>query len=357
LVGEMTETIEGTDAVRAFGRERDRLDALAAANRDVTARYLDGTNMRIQFYSSITVIRTTATAIVVIVASLLAVDGRLSVGTAAAGALAVSSVFGPLAWFTELLDDLLSARAALERVVGAAQLAATSTGTATLPARGDVVFEGVSFSYVPGRPVLDGVDLHVPSGARVALVGETGAGKSTIARLAAGLATPTAGAVRVGGVDLRDASEDARRARLLFVLQETLCTSGTIADNLRLVAPDATDAELLDAARRVGADAWLSAHDDGLGRDVGVGGSHLSVGERQLVTAMRVALADPAVVILDEATASLDPELEDLVGRALDRALGDRTVLVIAHRPTTAARCDQVVLVEHGRVQPVTARS
>lgn len=351
LLGQVTETVEGADAVLAHGRAADRLDRLRSANAVVTARYLDGTTMRNRFYASITLTRVAATAVVLIAASLLAVDGRMTVGTAAAGVLAVSTVFGPLAWLTELLDDLLSSKAALDRIVAAADTPAAAGGQSSLPERGDLVFEAVSFAYLPGRPVLTDVDLAVPAGTRAALVGDTGAGKSTIARLAAGLAAPTSGVVRFGGVDLTAALADDRRQPLLFIMQDSFCISGTLAENLRLIAPSATTEDLLEAAQLVGLSPWVHTHPDGLDRQVGTNGALLSAGERQLVAILRVALADPAVVILDEATAILDPATEALVGEALDRALGDRTVLVIAHRPETAARCTLRLEVADGTVR------
>lgn len=351
LLGQVTETVEGTDTVLAHGRGPDRLAKLAASNAAVTARFLDGTSMRNRFYASITLTRVAATAIVLVAASLLAADGTITVGTAAAGVLAVSGVFGPLAWLTELLDDVLSAKASLDRVIGAASIPEAHGGTIPLPPRGRLELEGVYFSYVAGRPILLGVDLAVEPGERVALIGETGAGKSTLARLAAGLARPDAGTIRFGGVDLVDACPDHRRRRLLFVLQESYCFDGTLAENLRLADRTATDARLLAAAEALGLVAWVQAHPDGLQRRVGAGGGLLSAGERQLVALLRVALADPAVVILDEATAVLDPTMEAAVGEALDRVLGDRTVLVIAHRPETAARCDRVLRISDGHAE------
>jgi ABC-type multidrug transport system fused ATPase/permease subunit len=343
VVGQVTETVEAATTVRAFGRRADRLARLEEGNAAVTARYLDGTSMRNRFYATLTTTRVTATALVVLVAGLLATGGTITVGTAAAGAIAVTSVFGPIAWLTELVDQLLSARAALDRVVGAALVPEEATAGEALPARGEVELEGVSFAYLPGRPVLDGIDLTITSGERVAVVGETGAGKSTLGRLIVGLVQPDRGTVRVGGIDLTAAAPDDRRRRLVLLTQEAWCIDGTIAENLRLTAPEATDADLATGIDALGLTAWVAAHPDGLQREVGSNGDRLSTGERQLVALLRAVLTDPAVVVLDEATAVLDPEIEALVGTALDRALTDRTVVVIAHRPETAARCDRVI--------------
>lgn len=356
LVGQVTETVEAADTVRAYRRSADRLRLLHDANGRVTERYMAGTSMRNRFYASITMSRVFATSVVIVTASLLAVNGHLTVGTAAAGVLAISTVFGPLAWLTELLDEVLSARSALERVVATTAIPLPD-GRASLPDRGDLRLDAVTFGYRPDVPVLRDVTLHVGIGERLAIVGPTGAGKSTLARLAAGLTPPDAGAVTFGGVDLRHAEPDARRRRILYVLQEPAVLSGTIADNVRLTAPDLSDAQVTQLAAGIGLGEWVAAHPDGVARAAGASGTDLSHGERQLVGLLRVAAADPAVVILDEATAVLDPVTERLVGTALDRTLAGRTVLVIAHRLDTARRAARVVRVGDGRVREIDPAS
>jgi len=356
LVGQVTETVEATDTVQAYRRAGDRVRLLHEANRRVTDRYMAGTAMRNRFYASITMTRVFATSVVIVTAGLLAVNGRLTIGTAAAGVLAVSTVFGPLAWMTELLDDVLSARSALERVV-ATTAVPEPAGSRPLPEQGDLRLDRVSFGYVPGTDVLDDVTLRVGPGERLAIVGATGAGKSTLARLAAGLTAPDRGTVSFGGVDLADADQGDRRRRLVYVLQETAVLTGTIADNVRLPAPDLSGADIARLAASIGLGDWLAAHPDGAERSTGPSGGDLSHGERQLVGLLRVVAADPAVVILDEATGVLDPVTERLVGEALDRALAGRTVLIIAHRVDTARRAARVVRVESGRVTEVDPAS
>ncbi len=352
LVGQVTETVEGTTTVRSHGREADRLALLDAANGRVTDRYLAGTSMRIRFYATITMTRVVATSAVLVTASLLAINGHLTIGTAAAGVLAISTVFGPLAWLTELLDDVLSAKAALLRVVATTEAPVPPPG-APLPGHGALELHDVSFSYVPGTEVLHHVSLAVEPGERVAIVGPTGAGKSTLARVAAGLSAPDIGSVSFGGVDLVVADPDDRRRRILYVLQETAVLSGSIADNVRLVAPDLGDGEVARIADELGLGDWIGGHPDGVRRNTGHAGDALSHGERQLVGVLRVAAADPAVVILDEATAVLDPVTERLVGVALDRALGGRTVVVIAHRVETARRSPRIVRILDGEATEI----
>ena len=206
----------------------------------------------------------------------------------------------------------------------------------------------VSFSYTPGVEVLHHVSVAVAPGERVAIVGPTGAGKSTLVRVAAGLSAPDDGVVTFGGVDLAAADPEDRRRRILYVLQETAVLSGSIADNVRLVAPHAADDDVARIAADLGLGDWIASHPDGVRRPVGHSGAALSHGERQLVGVLRVAAADPAVVILDEATAVLDPQTERLVGASLERALADRAVLVIAHRAETARRAQRIIRVVDG---------
>lgn len=352
LVGQVAETVEGADVVRSFGRTSDRLDDLRAANTVVKARYMDGTSMRNRFYSTITLTRVAATALVLVTASLLAISGRISIGTAVAGVLAMSTVFGPLAWLTELLDDALSAKAALERVVATTGIE-ESRGSTELPTTGDLELEGVTFGYVADRAVLRDISLTLRAGEHVAIVGPTGAGKSTLARLIAGLTPPDRGVVRFGGVDLADAAPESRRRRLVYVVQEPAVLTGTIADNVRLTAPHLADDEIVALAARLELSEWIDRDPAGIDRSTGTFGGALSAGERQLVGILRVAAADPALLVLDEATAVIDPATERLVGTALDKLLAGRTVVTIAHRPETARRASRILLVDDGHVVPV----
>jgi ATP-binding cassette subfamily B protein len=198
--------------------------------------------------------------------------------------------------------------------------------------------------------VLRDVSLRIPTGTRLALVGPTGAGKSTLAKLVARLYDPTSGAVRLGGIDLRDATLASLRGRIVVIPQEGFLFNGTIRDNVRLAREDATDAEVDDALRAVGAYERFVALPEGLDTEVRERGSRLSAGEKQLVSLARAALADPAVLVLDEATSSLDPGTEVLVESAVDRLLEGRTVVVIAHRLSTSERADVVGVVDGGEL-------
>jgi ATP-binding cassette subfamily B protein len=226
-------------------------------------------------------------------------------------------------------------------------------GAVDLPPTGDIEVCGVTFGYGEGTPVLRGIDLTITHGERLALVGPTGAGKSTLAKLVARLYDPTDGVVRFGGVDLRDATLRSLRERIVVVPQEGFLFSGTVRENIRLARGDATDAEIADALDAIGVLQRFEALPQGLETEVHERGSRLSAGEKQLVSLARAALVDPALLVLDEATSSLDPGTELLVEHALDRLMEGRTVIVIAHRLSTAQRADRVGVVTGGQLAEV----
>ncbi|HWS45102.1 MAG TPA: ATP-binding cassette domain-containing protein, partial [Acidimicrobiia bacterium] len=208
----------------------------------------------------------------------------------------------------------------------------------------------VTFAYGENEPVLHDVSLQIADGERIALVGPTGAGKSTVAKLVARFYDPVLGAVRVGGVDLEDATLASLRHRVVVVPQEGFLFAGTLRDNVRVGRPEATDAEVDDALRKLGLFDRFASFPEGLDTEVRERGSRLSAGERQLVSLARAALADPTVLILDEATSNLDPGTEQSVERALEQLMQRRTVVVVAHRLSTAARADRIAVVFDGRI-------
>src|SRR5207302_5469139 len=219
-----------------------------------------------------------------------------------------------------------------------------------LPAGGRLVFRDVTFGYRPERPVVSDLALEVEPGEHLALVGATGAGKSTLAKLLTRQYDPQEGRIELGGVDLRDATLESLHRRIVMLPQEGHLFSGTIADNVRLARPDASDEDVRSALRDIRALERFESLPDGLATDVQTRGVRLSAGERQLVGIARVALADPAVIVLDEATSSLDPATEAAVESALAAVATGRTVITIAHRLSTAERADRVVVMDAGRV-------
>jgi len=264
--------------------------------------------------------------------------------------------FEPMQELSQFYNALQSATAALEKLSGVLQEApgvpepSVPRPPAARPYRGEVAFEGVSFGYRADRTVLPALELHVPAGQTVALVGATGAGKSTVAKLVSRFYDPVGGVVRLDGVDLRELSDAELRRAVVMVTQENFLFSGTIAENIAFGRPGASRAEIEAAAAAIGADAFILALPDGYDTDVRKRGGRLSAGQRQLVAFARGFLADPSVLILDEATSSLDIPSERLVQHALRTILTDRTAFVIAHRLSTVEIADRVLVIEDGVV-------
>jgi ATP-binding cassette subfamily B protein len=281
-------------------------------------------------------------------------SGRLTLGTVAAFVLVLSNLFEPVQQLSQLFNMVQSGTASLAKLFDLLDTPVEVDEPARpteLPARGDLKVRQVSFAYgADGPTVLHELDLVVPNGERLALVGPTGAGKSTLAKLMARLYDPTTGSVSFGGIDLRNAPLACLRERIVVVPQEGFLFSGTVADNIRVAAPGASDDDIGRALARIGAWDRISALPDGLHTVVRERGSRLSAGERQLVSLARAAMVDPAVLVLDEATSSLDPGTETLVEGAMEALMADRTVIVIAHRLSTSERSDRVGVVDAGRL-------
>jgi len=267
----------------------------------------------------------------------------------------VTLFVGPVQMGTQILTEAQSAIAGWRRVIGIldtpADLVDPGPAGRELP-RGpiDVRFDGVGFAYPGGPPVLRAVTLDLAAGTRVAIVGETGSGKSTFAKLLTRLMDPSEGAVLLDGIDVREVGQTSLRRSVVLVPQEGFLFDDTLAANVRYGKLDATEAEILASADELGLNDWLAGLPRGLETQVGQRGESLSAGERQLVALLRAHLADPDLLVLDEATSSVDPELEMRIGRALERLMSGRTSVTIAHRLSTAQSADEVVVVDQGRV-------
>ena len=351
----MHEGLAGVRVLRAFGAEAAaiarfdrRTDDLFDAQRDavlISARY-----MPVIEFASIG-----ATAVVVGAGGLLVDHEIVTLGTVVAFVLYLSNLFQPIEQLSFLLQLVQNGKAGLAKLFGLLDARIeieARPGASELPESGAIVFEGVSFSYGSGL-VLEQINLIVPQGERLALVGPTGAGKSTLGKLVARFYDPTAGRVTYGGIDLRDASLGSLRARIVVVPQEGFLFTGSLLDNVRLGRADATDADVAQALDEVGALERFSRLPKGLATQVSSRGVRFSAGERQLISLARVALANPAVIVLDEATSNLDPITEREVERAVDLLAGGRTLITIAHRLSTAEHADRVVLVESGRIAEI----
>jgi ATP-binding cassette subfamily B protein len=354
----LQEGLSGVRVVQAFRRERRTMEAYKPRSRAQIGAWRRASFVNIRLFTMIPLAQTVALVAVLLVASSMYRHGSISQGTIAAYVLYLVQLFDPIARFSEWLGEFRQGLAALGKVVGLLQsenAVAERAGAVELPADGALELRDVTFGYGGGEPVVKGVSFRLEAGEHVALVGVTGAGKSTLAKLLTRQYDPQQGSIALGGVDLRDAALRSLRSRIVMLPQEGHLFSGSIADNVRLADPKAPDAAVRHALEQIGARPRFEALPDGIHTDVQTRGVRLSAGERQLVGIARVALADPAVIVLDEATSSLDPATEAAVEQALAAVVEGRTVIIIAHRLSTAERADRVVVMDGGRVVEVAS--
>jgi ATP-binding cassette subfamily B protein len=350
----LAEDIGGMRVIQAFRRERtnDRIF------REVNAHYREANQQTVVlngvYFPFVDFLSALATAIVIGYGGYLAVGGSLSVGTLLAFVLYLSNFFDPVQQLSQLYNTFLSAVAALDnimKVMDEDPEVRDAAGARELERiNGDVRFENVRFGYGDGPEVLHGIDLDVPAGTTVALVGHTGAGKSTIAKLLARFYDPREGRITIDGVDLRDVTQASLRRQLGVVPQEGFLFAGTVRDNIAFGRPDADPAAVAAAAKAVGAHEFVLALEEGYETNLQERGTRLSLGQRQLVAFARALLANPRILILDEATSSVDIGTERRIESALRTLLADRTAFVIAHRLSTIRDADLIVVLEHGQV-------
>ncbi|WP_243704626.1 ABC transporter ATP-binding protein [Micromonospora sp. KC723] len=356
VIVHFVESLRGIRAVQAFRREPRNQQIFDGLNDEYRRANLHGFRLIATYSPGIKVIGNGTLAVVLGYGGWRVLGGGTEVGVLAAFLLYLRRFFEPMQELSQFYNTLQSATAALEKLAGVLDEApgvpepARPTPLPPGPERGAVRFRSVSFGYRPQAPILTGLDLRVPAGQTVALIGPTGAGKSTIAKLLARFHDPATGTVELDGVDLRDLADTELRRAVVLVTQENHLFSGTVAENIRFGRPTADDAAVEAAARAIGADDFITALPDGYATDVHRRGGRLSAGQRQLVAFARAFLADPRVLILDEATSSLDVPTERLVQRALGTVLRDRTALVIAHRLSTVEIADRVLVLDGGRI-------
>ncbi|MFI7275955.1 ABC transporter ATP-binding protein [Streptomyces sp. NPDC049879] len=335
---QLLETIGGAATVRAFRMERRHMEAVAARSSAAVAVTLRGVRLVLRFYARLHIAEYVGLTAVLLTGFWLVRDGSVSIGTATAAALYFHSLFNPVNAALVLMDDAQSAQAGLARLVGVSDLpvpAEAPVAREALP--GEITVSGLTYAYRPEHPVLHGVDLAVRPGERVALVGASGAGKTTLARIVAGIHDAGGGSVRVGGA-------------VGLVSQEVHVFAGTLAEDLLLARPDADEAALRAALDRVGALEWAEALPGGLGTVVGEGGHRLTATQAQQLALARLVLADPPVAVLDEATAEAGSAGARALERAADRALEGRTALIVAHRLTQARAADRIAVLDGGRL-------
>jgi len=352
MTAQIAESVSGMAVIQAFNRERAFLtefDRANAANRETNtyAQYLNSL-----FFPGIELLGSIAMASILWVGGRMITDGSLQIGTLVSSIFILNLIFQPLQELSDLYGQVQSAGAAMEKVTTVLDTEPEirdKPGASRVEIDGDLKLDHVTFAYGE-EPVLHAIDIHVPAGGCLALVGESGGGKSTTAKLVGRFYDPDDGAILVDGHDLRDLELRAYRRQLGVVLQDPFLFAGTIADNIRFAHPEATDAEVEDVARAVGIERIARRFDDGLAHVVREGGAGLSAGERQLISIARALLADPRILIFDEATSNIDRPTEILIEAALDRLLRGRTSIIIAHRLATVRRADEILVVEHGRI-------
>ncbi|MGW0691370.1 ABC transporter ATP-binding protein [Streptomyces sp. NBC_01578] len=354
---DLQESVSGLRIVQAFRRERDGAERFADRSDHYREARVRGQWLISVYFPFVQLLSSVAAAAVLIVGAGRVDNGTLTTGALVAYLLYIDLFFAPVQQLSQVFDGYQQATVSLGRIQ---ELLREPTSTAdsaepldVLSLRGEIAFENVTFAYGADddeEEALTGIDLRIPAGQTVAFVGETGAGKSTLVKLVARFYDPTGGRVTADGTDLRRLDLTAYRHRLGVVPQEAYLFAGTVRDAIAYGRPDATDAQVEAAARAVGAHDMIATLDGGYLHEVAERGRNLSAGQRQLIALARAELVDPDILLLDEATASLDLASEALVNQATDRLTGRRTTLVVAHRLTTAARADRVVVMDHGRV-------
>jgi len=354
LIVQFVETMTGIRAVQAFRTERRNereFGELVEDYRDVNARVL---GLFAVYNPALALIGNTAVAVVLLVGGFRVIDAGLEVGVLLAAVLYTKRFYDPMEELAMFYNSYQSAASALEKISGVLE-EEPSVPDPVRPvdlwtAEGRVRFDGVEFAYTADRVILPRFDLELPAGQTVALVGSTGAGKSTLAKLIARFYDPSDGRVTLDGVDLRDLHPKDLRRAVVMVTQEAYLFSGSVADNIGLGRPDAPFEDIVRAAQAVGAHEFIESLPNGYDTDVNKRGGRVSAGQRQLISFARAFLANPAVLILDEATSSLDIPSERAVQDALQTLLAGRTAVIIAHRLSTVAIADRVLVMEHGRI-------
>ncbi|HEV3035862.1 MAG TPA: ABC transporter ATP-binding protein [Solirubrobacteraceae bacterium] len=385
ITGYLQETLSGIRVVRSFGQEPAHEARFAELNEDNREANMVTVHLNAMYFPGVEMLSGIALALIVLYGGYQAIDGHITVGTVVAFVATLSFLFEPIQQLSQLYTTYQSGMAALEKIFQLLDTKPTLEDAPNAPAigpiRGEVRFDDVSFAYTPrskrrkdaaqpaqngGRAAPEGdvtdeqepeevlalehIDLHVPAGQTIALVGATGAGKSTMAKLAARFYDPTRGRVLVDDHDLRQISSHSLRSQMGIVPQEAFLFSGTVRENIAFGRPDAEDAQIRAAAGAVGADEFISELPLGYDTEVGERGAQLSAGQRQLIAFARALIADPRILILDEATSNVDLHTEGRIEAAMRRLLAGRTSIVIAHRLSTIRQAGRIVVLEHGRI-------
>jgi ATP-binding cassette subfamily B protein len=357
VIADLQENLSGIRVVTAYNRQRRN----RARHRTLVGQYTDAN----VYAGKVTAIYGPGTealgmvtqAVIVIIGGRMVLHGDMTIGGLFAFVLYLNSFIQPISTMTQFYNTYQQGRAGmikLRELFAIQPTVGEKPDAVELPAlEGEIELRDVTFGYLPGKPVLEHADLHFRAGETIAFVGPTGAGKSTIAKLLARFYDPQEGAVLVDGFDVRDVTIASLRRQLGIVPQEGFLFAGDIRDNIRFARPEATDDEILAACRSIGVDGFIDRLPQGLDTPCHERGVTMSSGERQLVALARAVMANPRVLILDEATSNLDLATEGMIERALDVLLEGRTAILIAHRLNTAMRADRIVVVDHGAIAGV----
>jgi ATP-binding cassette subfamily B protein len=354
ITGYLQESLSGIRVVRAFGQEPRHIARFAELNDEnrkanMTTVYLNGV-----YFPAVELLSALVTVEILIIGGYEVLNGHTSTGVVFAFIAALNNFFDPIQQLSQLYTTYQSGMAALDKIFELLdeqpELSDASAAAELPPLRGTLQFEDVSFRYGEGDYALRDIDMTIPAGQTVALVGETGAGKSTFVKLVARFYDPTEGRVLVDGHDLRDVTAHSLRSQMGMVPQEAFLFSGTVRENISFGRPDATDAEIASAADAVGAHHFIAELEHGYDTQVGERGVQLSAGQRQLLAFARALVADPRILILDEATSNVDVHTEGLIEEGMRRLLAGRTAIVIAHRLSTIQHAGRIVVLEHGSI-------
>jgi ABC-type multidrug transport system fused ATPase/permease subunit len=359
----LQETLSGVRIVRAFGQERVHERRFAELNEEHRAANMTTVYLNAGYFPGVELLSSIGTAVILLYGGYQAIDGNVTIGVLVAFVGYLQSFFDPIQQLSNLYATYQQGMAAIDKIFDLLDTEpdmVDARGASELPAiRGDVRFDGVWFSYDPGAEsapadevswALQDVTLSAAAGETLALVGETGAGKSTVAKLVARFYDPQRGSVSVDGHDLRDVTQASLRRQLGVVPQEGFLFGGTVRDNIEFGRPGASELEIIAATKAVGAHEFIRRLPEGYETEVGERGSRLSAGQRQLIALARALIADPRILVLDEATANVDVHAEAAIERGLRTLLSDRTAIVIAHRLSTVMNADRIAVLEHGRV-------
>ncbi len=350
----LQEGITGVRVIQAYAREDEQIRRFEESNRALFRSHMYSVKVSTWYFGLIEFAGIASTALIIGIGGWLVHRGSVSLGTVVAFVLLLANLFDPVQQLSQLYNTLQSAAAALHKlftILDTEPDVGEVARPTPLPSAGDLTVNNITFSYATAaRPALSDVSLTLPAGTRLALVGPTGAGKSTLAKLMARLYDPQSGSVSFGGVDLRQASMEDLRGRIVVIPQEGFLFDGSVRDNLLIAKPDATEQELLAALDKLELRERFEALPEGLDTQVRERGSRLSAGERQLVALSRAALVDPAVLVLDEATSNLDPGTEMIIESALEKLMVQRSVIVVAHRLSTVQRADMIGVVSDARI-------